>query len=118
MKILLGTPGWGWRVFGIAGARARWFLGFSMASTEVTELEQQNADLREQNTGLDQRCAELEQLNDQLQRLATRYEFCRNAGAWEAESVLDTLSPEEFDALVDQEIAARAAELASKGRPT
>lgn len=46
-----------------------------------------------------------------------RYAFCRTAGAWESEVVLDTLSPEEFDARVDQEIAARAAEISAQKGP-
>lgn len=31
MKLLLGTRLWGWRMFGLLGRHARWFLGFSMA---------------------------------------------------------------------------------------
>jgi len=29
MKIYFGTPGWGWRLYGI-GYKSAWFLGFSM----------------------------------------------------------------------------------------
>lgn len=29
MKIYLGTPGWGWTLWGI-GYGSKWFLGFSM----------------------------------------------------------------------------------------
>lgn len=50
---------------------------------------------------------------ERMQRATARYEFCRNAGAWESEAVLDTLTPEEFDARVDQAIKARAIELAA-----
>lgn len=31
MKLLLGTPGWGWKMFGLIGGKPGrlWFIGFS-----------------------------------------------------------------------------------------
>ena len=29
MKLYLGTPGWGWRMWGLIGKNSKWFLGFS-----------------------------------------------------------------------------------------
>ena len=37
MKLLLGTPGWGWRLFGIVGKDSDWFIGYSRNIT-VREL--------------------------------------------------------------------------------
>lgn len=30
MIILFGTPGWGWKMFGLLGKQNKWFLGFSL----------------------------------------------------------------------------------------
>lgn len=32
MKIYLGTPGWGWKMYGI-GYKTKWFLGLSIQDT-------------------------------------------------------------------------------------
>ena len=39
MKLYLGTPGWGWRLFGV-GYKTVWFFGFSM------KLKQENPDAK------------------------------------------------------------------------
>ena len=36
MKLLLGTPGWGWRMYGLLGNGERWFFGFSMRREGVS----------------------------------------------------------------------------------
>ncbi len=52
----------------------------------------------------------LERENEALRKDAARYQWLRDAGAWESEVVLDSLTPEEFDTRVDEAIAERAQE--------
>lgn len=35
MIILFGTPGWGWRMFGLLGKHNKWFLGLSFLNKRV-----------------------------------------------------------------------------------
>lgn len=29
MRVLLGYPGWGWKMYGLLGKENKWFFGFS-----------------------------------------------------------------------------------------
>ena len=33
MKLLFGTPGWGWRMYGLLGKDQKWFFGLTFKDT-------------------------------------------------------------------------------------
>lgn len=40
MRLYLGTPGWGWKMYGI-GYKTLWFLGFSMKDLAAAQRDAQ-----------------------------------------------------------------------------
>lgn len=46
MRLYLGTPGWGWRMYGI-GYKTLWFFGFSIQDSTALAAAQQKGDRNE-----------------------------------------------------------------------